>query len=146
VRQVAQGGRLARGRRQGLQCPRLCFSCSPGWYAAPGRSPSQRSHRATLPCPALSRPSLQLVNLCLSCLFALELLLKLLGLGLPKYLSDKFNIFDAFVVALSLLELGLSGGGGGGNLSAFRSMRVLKAFRVLRLFKMFRCAGQGRCR
>jgi hypothetical protein len=87
-------------------------------------------------------------NLCLTCVFALELLLKLLGLGTAKYLSDKFNIFDALVVALSMMELGLSGGGGGGsNLSAmrsFRSLRVLKSFRVLRLFKMFRCAGRRR--
>jgi hypothetical protein len=84
----------------------------------------------------------QTANLCLTWIFTLELLLKLWGLGLGKYMSDKFNIFDALVVGMSILELGLSGmGTGGGDLSAvksFRSLRVLKSFRVLRLFKMFR--------
>ena len=77
------------------------------------------------------------------------MLLKLVGLGLGQYCADRFNLFDAAVVGLSLVELGLSGAAitSGNDLSAiksFRSLRVLKAFRVLRLLKMFRCVYGGR--
>jgi hypothetical protein len=89
----------------------------------------------------LLRLLLQTANLCLTALFSLELLLKLLGLGPSMYVADSFNIFDAAVVSISLLELGLASGGGGSGSNAarsFRSLRVLKSFRVMRLFKMFR--------
>lgn len=98
------------------------------------------------PGPTPAPPLLQAANLCLTALFSLELVLKLLGLGPSTYVADSFNIFDAAVVGISLLELGLAGasGGGGGNaVRSFRSLRVLKSFRVMRLFKMFRWAGGG---
>jgi voltage-dependent calcium channel T type alpha-1I len=86
-----------------------------------------------------------MANLVLTCLFGVEMLLKIIGLGLGRYMKDKFNVFDAIVVAMSFVEVGLSGGGlGGSNLSSlrsFRSLRVLKSFRVLRMFKMFRWGG-----
>lgn len=37
--------------------------------------------------------------------FALEMILKLIGLGPWRYLSDAWNMFDALVVAFSLVEL-----------------------------------------
>lgn len=37
--------------------------------------------------------------------FALEMTLKLIGLGPWRYLSDAWNLFDALVVAFSLVEL-----------------------------------------
>lgn len=37
--------------------------------------------------------------------FALEMILKLIGLGPWRYLSDAWNLFDALVVAFSLVEL-----------------------------------------
>lgn len=79
-------------------------------------------------------------NLAFTILFTIELGLKLLGMGPKNYLSDTMNIFDALIVALSLVELFLLGGGGSGksSLSAFRSVRIFRAFRVLRVTKLMR--------
>jgi hypothetical protein len=37
--------------------------------------------------------------------FVGELVVKLFGLGFKEYAKDSFNIFDAIVVALSMIEL-----------------------------------------
>lgn len=63
--------------------------------------------------------------------------LKVIGLGLTDYLRDKMNVFDAFVVILSLVELAIFGGGGSA-ISAFRSVRIFRTFRVLRVTKLIR--------
>lgn len=77
-------------------------------------------------------------NLVFTALFAAELVVKLIGLGFWDYVRDKFNLFDALVVAMSLVELGLSGRGGTGSIRSVRSLRVLRSFRVLRILKVFR--------
>lgn len=65
--------------------------------------------------------------------------LKVIGMGPRKYISDTMNIFDAIIVALSLVELFFFGGGSGkSSLSAFRSVRIFRAFRVLRVTKLMR--------
>eukprot|EP00198_Chlamydomonas_reinhardtii_P001158 XP_001690493.1 voltage-gated Ca2+ channel, alpha subunit [Chlamydomonas reinhardtii] len=79
--------------------------------------------------------ALNVGNLTLTVLFTIEMVLKLFGLGFWDYIRDGFNIFDALVVTISLLEIVLSSVGG---LNAVRALRVLKALRVLRLFKLFR--------
>ena len=66
-----------------------------------------------------------------------------MGLGTLEFFSEGFNIFDFFVVAISMVELGvmMRTGGEGGSLSALRSfktLRILKSFRVLRMLRMFR--------
>lgn len=40
-------------------------------------------------------------------IFTLETLLKLIGFGFKGFRRDNFNIFDAFVVLLSLIEFGM---------------------------------------
>lgn len=79
-------------------------------------------------------------NLAFTILFTIELGLKVFGMGPKKYISDTMNIFDALIVALSLVELFLLGGGTSGksSLSAFRSVRIFRAFRVLRVTKLMR--------
>ena len=62
--------------------------------------------------------------------FALEMVLKLFGLGIRKYLSDGFNIFDGIIVLLSLVELGFADESSG--------LSVLRAFRLLRVFKIIK--------
>ncbi|KAG2448926.1 hypothetical protein HYH02_006274 [Chlamydomonas schloesseri] len=79
--------------------------------------------------------ALAVSNLTLTVLFTIEMVLKLFGLGFWDYIRDGFNIFDALVVTISLLEIVLSSVAG---LNAIRALRVLKALRVLRLFKLFR--------
>lgn len=47
-------------------------------------------------------------NYVLTAAFTAEMLMKLFALGVFEYISDAFNVFDAAVVLLSLLELLLS--------------------------------------
>lgn len=66
--------------------------------------------------------------------FLIEMLIKLLALGVCGYLKDKMNAFDGFVVIASLVELltwALAGGNGG-------SLSVFRAFRLMRIFKLAR--------
>jgi len=58
------------------------------------------------------------------------MLLKLFGLGLKKYVSDNFNIFDAVIVGVSLFELFADAESSG--------LSVLRAFRLVRVFKIIR--------
>jgi hypothetical protein len=44
-------------------------------------------------------------NYIFTVIFALEMCLKIFGLGVKRYLQDGFNIFDCIVVILSLVEL-----------------------------------------
>lgn len=66
--------------------------------------------------------------------FAVDLSLKLFSYGMELF-SDIMNVFDSFVVSISIVELTI---GTGGNLSALRSVRILRAFRVLRVTRLIR--------
>lgn len=50
------------------------------------------------------------INIAFTALFALEMVLKITGLGFIKYLGDTWNLFDFLVVGVSLLELALTTG------------------------------------
>ena len=62
-------------------------------------------------------------------------------------MSDSFNIFDLFVVVISLVEIAALFRPGSNNgvtaLRSFKTLRLLKSFRVLRLLRMFRCAADA---
>ena len=62
--------------------------------------------------------------------------LKIIGVGLKKYLNDKMNYLDGGIVMLSMVELSLSSGAGA--ISAFRSIRIFRIFRVLRITRLLR--------
>jgi len=51
-----------------------------------------------------------------------EAALKILALGLYKYLEDKWSCFDIVIVLLSLVELGLDG---------IRGLSILRSFRLV---------------
>lgn len=60
------------------------------------------------------------LNLFFTLLFAIEMILKLIGIGPKEYLRDTFNIFDGIIVILSIVELffdtfTLSDDGSGGS-------------------------------
>jgi hypothetical protein len=76
--------------------------------------------------------SLAACNLALTISFALEMVLKIAGLGPREYVQDSFNIFDAVVVLLSLAELALANSG---SLSALRSFRILRVLKLVRSWK-----------
>ena len=75
------------------------------------------------------------VNLAFTVLFAAEMVLKQVGLGVVGYFRSKMNVFDCVVVVISLLELSLLSGSG---MSALRSVRILRVFRVMRVARLFR--------
>lgn len=69
-------------------------------------------------------------NYIFTVIFGLEMALKLFGLGIKKYLSDNFNIFDGVIVIISIIEISSSAESTG--------LSVLRAFRLLRIFKIIK--------
>ena len=71
-----------------------------------------------------------------------ELIIKLLGLGVREYGRDSFNIFDAFIVVLSLVDIIVTAASGSnansGTFSAFRGVRLLRVFKLARSWNSFR--------
>lgn len=61
--------------------------------------------------------------------FVVEALMKIIALSPKFYFREGFNVFDAIIVGLSLLELGLEGVYG---LSVLRTFRLLRVFRLAR--------------
>lgn len=62
--------------------------------------------------------------------FTCEVIVKMIGLGLKRYVSLE-NIFDLIVVMMSLIEMALGSEGG----SSFGALRAIRLFRVFKLFK-----------
>ncbi|XP_026870578.2 sodium channel, voltage-gated, type I-like, alpha isoform X5 [Electrophorus electricus] len=60
-------------------------------------------------------------------IFTAEMIFKIIALDPYNYFQVGWNIFDSFIVSLSLMELGLA------NVSG---MSVLRSFRLLRVFKL----------
>ena len=84
------------------------------------------------------------INWFVSTIFLLEMVLKILALGLVAhkgaYLRDKWNIFDGTLVVLWLVltVVGFLGGHAWlRNLSGFFTVRILRALKPLRLVKKF---------
>lgn len=79
--------------------------------------------------------ALDTCNLVFTCIFAAEMVVKIVGLGLINYFRDKMNVFDCIVVVFSLIELSFLSSS---TLSALRSIRVLRSFRAFRVARLFR--------
>jgi len=60
-------------------------------------------------------------------IFTIEAFLKILALGLYKYLEDRWSCFDIIIVLLSLVELGLDGVKGLSILRSFRLVSIIVA-------------------
>ncbi|XP_052827734.1 sodium channel protein type 4 subunit alpha B isoform X3 [Octopus bimaculoides] len=71
--------------------------------------------------------ALEMGNYVFTAVFAAEAFLKILALAPSTYFRDPWNIFDSFIVFLSLMELGLEG---------VQGLSVLRSFRLLRVFKL----------
>lgn len=82
-----------------------------------------------------TQPEFIKMNTAFSIAFAIDLVLKIFAYGFD-FFGDIMNIFDSFVVSISIVELTI--GSGGSNLSALRSVRILRAFRVLRITRLIR--------
>jgi hypothetical protein len=80
---------------------------------------------------------LELINSTCTWFFLGEMITKLVGLGLVTYASDTMNQFDALVVIVSMVELGLAAGDEEGE-SSNRTLTLFRGFRLLRVFRLFR--------
>ena len=89
----------------------------------------------------LSR-QIEFYNFLLTMAFTLEMLLKLAVFGPRRYAQDYFNVFDAAIVCISLVELYFSppyflkqGSSGTGAVSALRSFRLFRIFKLAKKWK-----------
>ena len=74
--------------------------------------------------------------------FFVEMVMKLIGLGVRKYLRDNFNIFDGVIVIISLVDFSItlandSDDNEGGILNVFRALRLLRVIKLGRKWKNF---------
>ena len=71
-----------------------------------------------------------------SWIFTLEMIIKVTGLGVREYVRDSFNIFDAAIVILSLvdniLQYSVGNSASGGGVIVLRSIRLLRVFKLAR--------------
>ena len=83
---------------------------------------------------------LENINEVLSWIFFTEMIIKLTGLGPTRYVKDSFNIFDAVVVIISVIELIVKYAGvptSGGAFSGLRAIRLLRVFKLAKSWKSF---------
>ena len=71
------------------------------------------------------------------------MVIKLIGLGFREYSRDSFNIFDAIVVVLSIVDMIITASSGsdgesGVALTAFRGARLIRVFKLARSWTSFR--------
>jgi voltage-dependent calcium channel L type alpha-1D len=70
------------------------------------------------------------------------MIIRLLGIGLKEYLSDYFNIVDAFIVCVSIADIIISYSTPGDSrrllLTGFRSIRILRILKLARSWASFR--------
>ncbi|OMJ67420.1 hypothetical protein SteCoe_35430 [Stentor coeruleus] len=78
---------------------------------------------------------LDLANIVFVIIFAIEMVLKIIGLGPGFYFADSWNRFDFLVTVLSIFAmLPLDAFG---NATVFRSFRILRLFRLVKIYKGF---------
>jgi hypothetical protein len=88
---------------------------------------------------------LEMSNLFFTSLFALEMVLKIVGEGPFKYMSDGFNMFDGSIVILRCVPRGVGRHINGESCSVVElaqggesGLSVLRTFRLLRILKLVR--------
>ena len=83
---------------------------------------------------------LEILNLIWFSVFLLEMIVKLVILTPKGYARDSFNLFDGFIVVMSVVDVSLTfsgSGGGGGAISAMRGFRLLRIFKLAKSWKKF---------
>ncbi|XP_053300102.1 voltage-dependent T-type calcium channel subunit alpha-1I [Pleuronectes platessa] len=69
---------------------------------------------------------LEICNIVFTCMFTLEMILKLTAFGFFEYLRNPYNIFDGIIVIISVCEIIGQADGGLSVLRTFRLLRVIK--------------------
>jgi hypothetical protein len=89
----------------------------------------------------MSNKKEQIIAICnqyFTWLFTVEMICKLIGLGPSNYKKDVYNVFDCFIVCISLIDwtigitVGDNVGPAGAVLQAFRAMRLLRIIKLAR--------------
>ena len=75
--------------------------------------------------------ALEYSNLVFTCLFAIEMVLKLIAEGFLPYIRNGYNLFDGGIVIMSVVELQGNKNSGLSVLRTFRLLRVLKLVRFM---------------
>ena len=73
-------------------------------------------------------------------MFTLEMISKLIGLGLRAYVQDTFNVLDAIIVLTSLVDMVLAlvlKDNDNMVMNAFRALRLLRMIKLARIWKAF---------
>ena len=81
---------------------------------------------------------LALFNEFFTWIFFLEMILKIIGLGFSNYRQDSYNVFDAVIVIISLVDWTLSripNLNAGSALNAFRALRLLRMMKLSKSWK-----------
>jgi voltage-dependent calcium channel L type alpha-1D len=81
------------------------------------------------------------INFILTQIFLCEAALKIFGLGFHRWAEDRYNLFDALVVALGIVEVFVSPPQflSGSTQVKSQSFAGLRSMRIFRLFKLARC-------
>lgn len=81
--------------------------------------------------------ALTICNYVFAAAFTIEMIVKLNGLGPRAYARSAFNVFDAVVVTISLVEITLSlvASGTASGLSALRTFRLMRVFKLAKTWK-----------
>jgi hypothetical protein len=83
---------------------------------------------------------LELTNTLFTWFFIYEMFVKILGIGMPKYIGDRMNWLDGGIVMISIFEImqPILMPGGTQNLSGLKTIRMLRTFRVFRVVRLLR--------
>lgn len=81
--------------------------------------------------------TLAIFNIVFTFIFAFEIFVKILGVGLKMFLRDIMNYLDLAIVINSLIEFVFLSGGKSA-LTAFRAIRVFKLIRAVRVARLLR--------
>ena len=85
---------------------------------------------------------MDIFNLVFFAIFFGEMIIKVIGMGPRLYIKDQFNVFDAIIVMLSIIDVIVSysmpsdgADSGKGPISAFRAFRLLRVFKLSKSWK-----------
>ena len=81
--------------------------------------------------------TLEWINSIPALYFVVEMVIKMVGLGVKVYFNEAFNTFDAIVNTISIVEIVVLSSGSLSALRTFRILRILKLARTWKSLRMF---------
>ena len=79
---------------------------------------------------------LSVFNLIFTIVFSIEVVVKLVGLGVRDYAADRMNLFDATIVIIGVVEMIMASAAGSSEGSGpFGALRAVRLFRIFKLFR-----------